>query len=153
VIICGVDPGREPGYALVSEAGRVLSTACTRPAWTPHVVAVEGQWEPRARKGRKARVQDVLTLALRAGYQARAIAGEAPVYVLPPNVWRAALGMPDGVSAEVCANRIWVEMLDEERALLSSYATKRRGDVLAAIGIARAWMRLVRPERYRLVAP
>jgi hypothetical protein len=171
MLVQAIDPGAKPGYALVEtdtllprahlpfDMPRVCMASHRRFVTTAEVVVYEGQWEPRPKdvgpraKRRKARVQDIITLAQRAGMQA-ILAGGAragvSLYCLPPNVWRQSIG---GGSATVCANRIEMSLTDDERALLERIPQSRRADVLAAIGIAWGWFWLVWKAQHLVVLP
>lgn len=169
MIVLGIDPGREPGFAWVDTAGpvrrandlwlpEVVCVATTlEPDDTADIFVVEGQWEPRERRTltthgfrrSKPRVRDILKLSQRAHFLAGVLAGRCarPAYCLPPDVWRGTLGMPD--SALVCANRT-EELLtyaEQGRLAQATKSRKRQVDVLAAIGIAWAWYLLAPAAR------
>lgn len=169
MIVQGIDPGGEPGFAWVDTDNPVRRTndlwlpdvirmaTALDPADTADVFVTEGQWEPRERRTltlhgfqrSKPRVRDILKLSQRAHFLAGLLAGrwDKPAYCLPPDVWRGTLDMPD--SALVCANRTEELLTYYERARLAqaTKSRKRQVDVLAAIGIAWAWYLLAPPKR------
>jgi hypothetical protein len=157
--ILAIDPGASPGYAVLTAAvvsrpmglGKTWAVtqiqpnlAALLPGWD--LVVVEGQWEPREHDGHKARVQDILTLAFRAGVQGSRAAGERPLYRLPPEVWRAMLG-GRSLSADIIYARILEALMPAERALLPKVTATRLRDCAAAIGIGWAFGKMRESER------
>lgn len=144
--ILALDPGAHPGVVELSPEGRVL-VASHRIAdvvgaemWD--LAVCEGQWyhgPQRARPGERGRSVDVnnlLTLAFRAGWQFRGIS--ATRYLrLPPKAWRTALGLGN-ISKEQAQKKCARELTSDERALFSGIPKGRHGDVLDAIMIGRA---------------
>ena len=167
-----IDPGAHPGYSIVDSADlidrpRFCKRAFPRVVWlatrwvlppNPNrisAVATEGQ-DPSAKRGSKAREEDILTLAATRGAQLYRACVEigAPGYVLPVKTWKGVL-LPGFGSADkaVYCNRIEAELTPEEMQLLAQFTGDRRLDVLDSIGINWALYALGYPVKYHWKEP
>lgn len=153
MIILGIDPGTKPGAVVLDGATGALLRASHSLAhldqWrrdiiggdTPWpVVATEGQWYyggPDAPD-----VNDLLKLAFRAGWQLRGVPAERHLRI-SPQVWRGN----SSANKVQMQKRIARELTVADRKLFANIPVGRHGDVLDAIGIARAAARLAPSTR------
>ncbi len=102
------------------------------------LVVTELQWyfEPPAGKRRKD-INSILKLAFRAGFTLASFPAQRRM-ALAPRVWRGA----SNATKEQVQARIARELTPTERALFQDIPKSRHGDVLDAIGIGRAALRL-----------
>lgn len=138
------DPGFKPGYATFQD-GRLIHVSTAFPASGPYDVAVtERQFiAPRARGKKAAAPAGILTLAVTAGRQLERIGAPVELGFLATE-WRAVL-FRNGASLakEVSAQRIYELRLDDAgRALVDDIKKTRRGDVLDAVGLGLAALKL-----------
>lgn len=150
--LIAIDPGAKPGAVeLEWGTGRVLrATASLLVAltWRPHwdIAVTERQWyfgvppgngrRTGAAAGRRGvDVNDILTLAFRAGWQLRSIPADRYM-ALKPQVWRGATN----AAKEQVQARIARELTADEKKLFADITGSRHGDVLDSIGIGRAAM-------------
>ncbi|MES2384489.1 MAG: hypothetical protein V4593_08065 [Pseudomonadota bacterium] len=150
-----MDPGLRPGAVeLDGTTGAVIRASHTltgpgsewiwaAPGWD--IAATELQWifprRPGARGG-TARPQDILKLAFRAGFTLACIPAARSLALLPQE-WRADVGGP-GLTKEQVQKKIAGNLTALERVLFQAIPAARHGDVLDAIGIGRAAMRLAK---------
>lgn len=158
MIILGIDPGENPGAVVLSDEGTVLRASHRLefiPAWAREfglseswpLAAVEGQRVlPRkaANSGRWSSVDanDIVTLAFRAGFTLRAVPALRRLRI-PSEVWRGG----SSVNKTAMQNQILISLTPAERRLIRDIPEKKRGDVIDAIGIARAAQRLAPKTR------
>lgn len=131
--ILAIDPGAKPGYVQLDTAGRavwVSTSECEHVRVTSwDVVVVELQWyNPHG----KINPNDLLTLAFRAGWQARGARG-ARTLALKPQTWRGNSSLD---KAQV-QRQIVKGLTDDEKRLFAGIPKTRHGDVLDAIGLGR----------------
>jgi len=155
--IGAIDPGLRPGAVeldwdtgLVVRASHTLVGTAAAWIWeTPwDIFATEGQWyfgKGRRQPGRHGRPGDVvdvnhlLTLAFRAGFTLACVPAARSLRI-PPKIWRAPYG---NLSKEQVQKKIANDLTAAERAVIvNGVPPSRHGDVLDAIGIARAARRL-----------
>jgi hypothetical protein len=139
--LVAVDPGLKPGVVEIDGlTGVVLRASHRLPDWlwvTPwDIAATEGQWY----HGGVVDVNNILKLAFRAGFTLACIPA-ARSLCIPPKVWRSDWGGP-GLTKEQVQKRIAKQLTAEERRVFIGIPAARHGDVLDAIGIARAAARL-----------
>ncbi len=150
--LVAVDPGSKPGIVELDWAtGAVLrvSHQLHKCEWlwnTPWDIAVtEGQWyhgpKKRGRGGRpggggdrEVSVDDLLTLAFRAGFTLACIPAARSLRI-PPKVWRGPYG---NLNKEQVQATIRDQLTAAERKLFALVPPGSHGDVLDSIGIARA---------------
>lgn len=147
MIVLGIDPGAQPGYAILhAPSGCAPSLAGVYTSYpqigVPHVVVIE---RPEIRKGSRGRIslKSVVTLAFTAGQQL----GEAKTnplcqgfFAYTPTKWKNILytgGIQ--VKKEVFCNRILADFPDDLSML------KLTLDQIDAIGIA--WAHLILTKR------
>lgn len=148
--LVAVDPGLKPGAVeLCGTTGQILRVCTTLrgPAadwiWNTEwdIAATELQWIYPQRRGagarRAARPEDILKLAFRAGFTLACIPAARSLALLPQE-WRAACGYGAGLTKEQVQKKIAKDLTARERQLFSDLSPSRHGDVLDAIGIARA---------------
>lgn len=139
------DPGFKPGYATFLN-GRLIHVSTAFPASGPYDVAVtEKQFiAPRSRlRARASRPADILTLAMTAGRQLERIGAPVELGFLATE-WRGVLFRNgSSLAKEVAAERIYELRLDDAgRALVDAIKKTRRGDVLDAVGLGLAALKL-----------
>jgi Holliday junction resolvasome RuvABC endonuclease subunit len=144
--VVAVDPGLKPGCVeLDGTTGAVLRASHKLPEWlwtTPwDIAATEAQWY----HGGPANVNDLLSLAFRAGFTLACIPAARSLRI-PPKVWRAACGYGPALTKEQVQKKIANNLTAQERVLFQSIPGARHGDVLDAIGIGRAAL-LVAPTK------
>jgi hypothetical protein len=154
--ILAIDPGLKPGAVEldgatgeVVRASHRLVGAGTEWIWAGpggqgwDIAATELQWIFPARGGgrRAARPADprsILQLAFRAGFTLACVPAARSLAILPQD-WRAALGYGAGLTKEQVQKKIAGNLTAGERAVIANNVpASRHGDVLDAIGIARA---------------
>jgi hypothetical protein len=157
--LVAIDPGLKPGAVeLEWGTGRVLQASHRLERWvfeTPWTIAAtEGQWyfgDEKAKtytdnKGRKrvrtVDVNDLLSLAFRAGFTLACIPAERSLR-LPPRVWR----QESKLSKEQMQQGIAKTLTVGERRLFRDIPKSCHSDVLDAIGIGRAALRLAPTTR------
>jgi hypothetical protein len=136
--LVAIDPGLRPGAVeLEWGTGRVLRASHRLERWvfeTPWTIAAtESQWYFR---GAKADVNDLLSLAFRAGFTLACIPAERSLRI-PVKAWRES-----NATKQQVQGRIAKTLTPAERALFRDIPKGRHGDVLDAIGIGRAAIRL-----------
>lgn len=106
------------------------------------VLAFEGQDLGRRQgKGKhRARPQDILKLAMRAGAQAQRVVMDGDVdrvVQLPVKVWKNQVMPAQGeIAKEQFCNRIWAALSEHEQKMVEALGDNLRMDALDAIGIA-----------------
>jgi hypothetical protein len=144
--LVAVDPGLKPGCVeLDGLTGEVLRASHKLPEWlwsTPWDIAVtEGQWYFGGKRGGGRAgpdVNDLLTLAFRAGFTLACIPAARSLRI-PPKVWREPWG---NLTKEQVQKKIAKELTAPERRAFIEIPGARHGDVLDAIGIGRAALRV-----------
>lgn len=158
IIAC--DPGLKPGWVELDGAtGLVVRASHRRPEWAdrpevgrPWDIAVtELQWHHERELGAKKKappISALLSLAFRAGFTLASIPARRRM-ALPPKVWRDAAGGGTGGGAgargatkEQVQARIARDLTASEKKLFAGIPASCHGDVLDAIGIGRAAIRL-----------
>jgi hypothetical protein len=146
-VILSVDPGLKPGIVLLDSAGKLLRAShklepwVILPSWDDMqpwehewpAVCTEGQWMYH---GSKVDPNDLFTLAFRAGFTLASIPATRRLRI-PVKVWRGTNATKEQVQA-----RILRTLSPEERECFRAIPKSRHGDVLDAIGIGRAALRL-----------
>jgi len=164
--LLAIDPGAKPGYALLDcdtpvqrkyFPGRPLlpvvlglwgAFPLDTGAWrAPRAVVVELQWLHG--RDQLAKKRSILTLAPRAGWQLCRACGHfgAEPHAQRPQEWRAALGVPPGVTKAVLARRVEASLTPAELALVAATRLPpgRLLDLYDAIGIGWGDWRQPRP--------
>lgn len=143
--IGAIDPGLRPGAVeldwatgTVVRATHQLHGAAGEWIWTTpwDIFATESQWYYGARgpERNKVDVNDLLTLAFRAGFTLACVPAARSLRI-PPKVWRAPYG---NLNKEQVQKKIADNLTAAERHIIvSNVPAARHGDVLDAIGIAR----------------
>lgn len=142
--VLAIDPGIKPGAVVLATDGTVLHvthrlvdvTVWSRERWP--LVVTELQWYHEPKRGeRRKDVNSILKLAFRAGFTLASFPAQRRM-ALAPRVWRGA----SNATKEQVQARIARELTPDERALFRDIPKSRHGDVLDAIGIGRAALRL-----------
>lgn len=150
--ILAVDPGLRPGVAqfeidegpgphhgvvrLVRVSHKLEPWVFAAPPWD--LLVTELQW---MFPGGKAAAQSLLSLAFRAGATMMGIPAVRRM-ALKPQVWRGTNATKEQVQARIAAS-----LPPAERALFAAVPKSRHGDVLDAVGIGRAAIRLAPTTR------
>jgi hypothetical protein len=139
MILC-VDPGAKPGVVLLASDGKLLRASHKIEAWALQpeafswpLACTEGQWMYH---GSKVNPNDLFTLAFRAGFTLASIPATRRLRI-PVKVWRGTNATKEQVQA-----RILRTLSPEERECFRGIPKSRHGDVLDAIGIGRAALRI-----------
>lgn len=156
--LVAVDPGTKPGVVELDGSGAVVRASHRLEDWlwsTEWDVAVtELQWffgnnkrtvNRRGQTGtRDVNVNDLFKLAFRAGFTLACIpAGRS--LALSPQVWRAPYG---NLSKEQVQKKIATQLTAAEKRVFIQIPASRHGDVLDAIGIGRAALRILHTTKY-----
>lgn len=143
IVTLGIDPGLKPGVVVLSAEGLLVHAAAKLDGigWWAMQAGLSGSWPLVATEGQWIRgdvdAHDILTLAFRAGFTLASVPAARRMRI-PPQVWRGATS----ANKAVVQNRILRTLSPTERALFATIPKSRHGDVLDAIGIARAAQRL-----------
>jgi hypothetical protein len=135
-VILSVDPGLKPGIVLLDSAGKLIRASHKLDDWafTGYPLAsTEAQWMYH---GSKVDPNDLFTLAFRAGFTLASIPATRRLRI-PVKVWRGTNATKEQVQA-----RILRTLSPEERECFRGIPKSRHGDVIDAIGIGRAALRL-----------
>jgi hypothetical protein len=144
-VILSIDPGKKPGCVVLSTEGKLLRASHKIEAWALcplneedgsekwPLACTEGQWMYH---GSKVDPNDLFTLAFRAGFTLASIPATRRLRI-PVKVWRGTNATKEQVQA-----RILRTLSPEERECFRGIPKTRHGDVLDAIGIGRAALRL-----------
>lgn len=147
--LVAVDPGLKPGCVEIDwETGAVLRASHRLEDWVFTtewaIAAIEGQWyfggkRGGARVGTGPDVNDLLTLAFRAGFTLACIPAARSLRI-PPKVWREPWG---NLTKEQVQKKIANNLTAAERRIIVDHVpAARHGDVLDAIGIGRGAIRV-----------
>jgi hypothetical protein len=138
VTLIAIDPGLKPGVVELDANGIVVRASHRIEPWALvsdwPVAVTEGQWMFR---GSDVDPNDLFKLAFRAGFTLASVPAVRRM-CLPPKVWRGATA----ANKQQVQNRILRTLSPTESALFKDIPKSRHGDVLDAIGIGRAALRL-----------
>lgn len=129
-----IDPGRDTGWALIGEDGKLRGCGLGDPPLTfdGHRVLIE---RPRVHKNTP-RPDDIITLAITVGrLKERFMARGCSVEEVIMHTWKGS------VDPDVCCRRIVASLSSEERALLDaallSVAKGKQHNVIDAVGLGK----------------
>jgi len=134
--LLAVDPGADAGWARFSDSGKLVGCGLNHPAMTQGITrcVIERPVIYPGSRG-KARPNDILTLALRAGEWAGRVgvdSGITPEYI-EPRKWKGTI---DG---DICNARVFATLTDGEKDILvtagKSVAPSKRHNIIDAVGI------------------
>lgn len=139
-VILSRDPGQKPGHVAMTWAGEVSAICADMEAWvtgtTWDLACTESQWwfpEQDVDPNR------LFGLAFEAGWSLRGIPARRYMRI-PPKEWRGGSNAAKDQLQRHCAR----ELTPSERKLFAQVSEKRHGDILDAIMIGRAAIRIAR---------
>lgn len=131
-MLLAIDPGADSGWALFDDSKTLLECGLGRSVITPSHTVIE---KPRIYPGakQKARAEDVITLAVRAGEWGGRLEHLSTIRYVEPHQWKGS------VPKEIHQPRIWAKLNDKEKSILDKacqgMAPSKRHNVIDAVGI------------------